>query len=196
MTSALLYSVLGFLLGALPFSVWLGLGLRGKDPRQVGDGNPGAANAWRAGGPGAGLLVLFLDAAKGGSSVALSRFVGGVHDWGLLPVSLAPVLGHVVSPFLRFRGGKGITTTFGVWSALTFWEVPTVFGLSLAVGLAILRTSGWIVVAAGVVALAYLLARRAPGPLVVAWGANLLLLAWTHRSDLARLPSSLRKGER
>lgn len=196
MPSALLYGVVGFLLGALPFSVWLGLGLKGKDPRRVGDGNPGAANAWRAGGPGVGLLVLFLDAAKGGSSVALARFVGGVHGWDLLPVSLAPVLGHVVSPFLRFRGGKGITTTFGVWSALTFWEVPTVLGISLAVGLAILRASGWIVVAAGVVALAYLLARRAPTPLVAAWGANLLLLVWTHRRDLARLPSARRKGER
>jgi len=192
----LLYSVLGFLLGALPFSVWIGLGLTGQDPRRVGDGTPGAANAWRAGGPGVGLLVLFLDAAKGGLPVALARYVAGVNGWDVLPVALAPTVGHVASPFLRFRGGKGIATTFGVWSALTLWEIPTVFGLSLAAGLAILRASGWTVVAASLVALAYLLARGAPTPLVVAWGANLLLLAWTHRRDLSRLPPARRKGER
>jgi glycerol-3-phosphate acyltransferase PlsY len=44
---------------------------------------------------------------------------------------LAPLLGHIFSPFLKFRGGKGLSTTFGIWLGLTLWLGPTVFGLSL-----------------------------------------------------------------
>lgn len=76
--------------------------------RQFGDGNPGATNALRAGGPGWG------GAAYPRSKLAKPRsplgwpLISGLHGWQLLPVALAPTLGHAYSPFLRGRGGKAL----------------------------------------------------------------------------------------
>ena len=69
--------------------------------------------------------------AKGALPVALAYYVFGVSGWGLMPVMLAPILGHAYSPFLRFKGGKAIAVTFGVWTALTVPFGPFVMAFSL-----------------------------------------------------------------
>ncbi len=187
MTSVLL-SVLGLALGSLPFSVWLGRIGAKADIRRHGDGNPGAANAWRAGGWRIGLAALLLDVAKAALPVALARAVGGLWGWALFPVALAPLVGHAFSPWLRFRGGKAVASTFGVWSALTYWEVPTVLGLSFAVLRMLQAVDGWTVVLSfpGV---ALFLSLRGAEPWVLATlGGNLVLLVWTHRRDLRSPP--------
>lgn len=183
-----LWTVLGFFAGSLPFSVWIGRLVARADVRRWGDGNPGAANAWRAGGWRAGLPALLLDYLKGATPVALARFGAGIDGWGLVPVALAPVLGHAFSPFLRFRGGKAIAATFGVWSGLTLWAGPTVMGLALTLAVALNRTDAWSAVF-GMVALGvYLLLTGAPGPLLAVWAGNLALILWKHRRDLRTPP--------
>ncbi len=117
----LLWTALGFLSGSLPFSVWLGKLLTRSDIRRYGDGNPGATNAWRAGGWQIGVPALLLDFLKRALPVGLARFWAGVDGWGLIPIALAPVLGHAFSPFLRFRGGKAIFVIlllFGLYGQL------------------------------------------------------------------------------
>lgn len=185
-------AVLGYALGSLPVSVWLVRWRRRADVRECGDGNPGAANAWKAGGWRIGLLTLLCDVAKGAVGPALGRWLLGVSGWLLLPVAIAPVLGHATSPWLRFRGGKGIACTFGVWSALTAWLVPTTFGLSLALFLPFQSVSGWTVVLASAVTLSTLGALGTDPALFSAFAANALLLAWTHREDL-RTPPRFRR---
>jgi glycerol-3-phosphate acyltransferase PlsY len=180
--------VIGILSGSLPFSVWLVRWIAHADVRKFGDGNPGAINAWRAGGWRAGVPVLVLDVVKGGLPVALARFVFELGSWSLVPVALSPVLGHVVSPWLRFRGGKGIAATFGVWSALTFWIVPTTLGLSMAAIMAFQTTSAWTVMMAALATLMALLLLRVEAFLIVAFVLNLGLLAWTHRKELLSAP--------
>lgn len=188
--AVLLWTVLGFFAGSLPFSVWMGRLVARADVRRYGDGNPGAANAWKAGGWRAGLPALLLDFLKGATPVALARFGAGIDGWGLVPVALAPVLGHAFSPFLRFRGGKAIATTFGVWSGLTLWAGPTLMGLALTLAVAFNRTDAWSAAFGVTVLGAYLLLTGAPGPLLAVWAGNLALILWKHRRDLRTPPQA------
>ena len=114
MKLAWLWFLVAFVFGALPLSVWLGRFALGVDIRKYGDGNPGAANVWRAGGKWWGLLAILLDGFKGLIPVAIANFAIGIEGWWLTAIALAPILGHTYSPFLNFRGGKALSTTFGV----------------------------------------------------------------------------------
>jgi glycerol-3-phosphate acyltransferase PlsY len=184
MLVALLWTGLGFLLGAMPFSPWLGRLVLHTDIRRYGDGNPGATNAWRAGGWRIGLPALILDYLKGAVPVGLAHFACGVSGWALVPVALAPVLGHAFSPFLHFRGGKAIAATFGMWSGLTVGEVPTMLGTFLALLLLVQTADAWSVVLGMLGTLAHLLLRRSPPFILAIWAGNMLILVWKHRHDL------------
>ncbi|HPD06802.1 MAG TPA: glycerol-3-phosphate acyltransferase [Candidatus Bipolaricaulis sp.] len=186
--TVLLFVLLGFGLGSLPFAVWVGKVWAKTDVRARGDGNPGAVNAWRAGGWRVGLLALVLDVTKGALPVALARSLGGLGGWALLPVALAPLLGHAFSPWLAFQGGKAVASTFGAWSALTYWEVPTALGLSFALIRTVQAVDGWTVILSFPVVAVYLILRRAEPWLLATLGANFALLVWTHRRELRSPP--------
>jgi acyl-phosphate glycerol 3-phosphate acyltransferase len=97
------FSLAGYLLGGVLFAVLLGR-LGRHDVRAVGDRNPGAVNAFKAAGPVAGAAALLLDFLKGAVPVGLARWVFGVEGWWLVPVALAPVLGHAFA--LRAVAGR------------------------------------------------------------------------------------------
>jgi glycerol-3-phosphate acyltransferase PlsY len=109
----------GFALGSIPFSWMLARLAGGVDIRRVGSGNVGATNVARTLGWVAGGAALLLDAAKGAGAVLLAPHVAGAGepDAGLVAGLLA-ILGHMVSPFLRFRGGKGVATGMGAFAIL------------------------------------------------------------------------------
>jgi glycerol-3-phosphate acyltransferase PlsY len=183
-----LWIVFAFLMGSLPLSVWLGrLGL-GLDIRQYGDGNPGAANVWRAAGPRWGLLSVLLDFLKGFLPVGLANYLFGLEGLALAAVALAPILGHAFSPFLRFNGGKALAVTFGIWAGLTLWLAPVILGILFGLFLAILRPEGWAVLAGSLSLLPVLLLLEANVVWLVVWAGMALILAWTHRADLSRPP--------
>ncbi|NIV30941.1 MAG: hypothetical protein GWN58_16055, partial [Anaerolineae bacterium] len=106
--AVVLWTGLAYLLGAIPFPFWLGRLAARRDIRSFGDGNPGAINAWKAGGWRVGLPALLLDYLKGAVPVGLAHFQYSLSGWCLVPVALAPVLGHASTPFLKFRGGKAV----------------------------------------------------------------------------------------
>lgn len=118
----------GFLVGAIPFSYLAVRWRTGRDLRQIGSGNPGATNALRAAGPAAGVAGLVLDAAKGFVPVWVARGAG-LTGAAVGSIAVASVIGHVLSPFLGFRGGKGVATGFGALTALN----PAAGALALAV---------------------------------------------------------------
>ncbi len=131
-----------FFLGSIPFS-YLAVRLRtGSDLRDVGSGNPGATNALRTAGPSVALLGLLLDIAKGFVPVWIGRSAG-LPDEALAAAAVATVLGHAFSPFLGFRGGKGVATGFGALSALN----PLAAGLSVVIFFLVLLA--WRVVSLG-----------------------------------------------
>jgi glycerol-3-phosphate acyltransferase PlsY len=127
---------------------------------------------------------MLLDYLKGVGPVGLARFQFGVSGWGLVAVTLAPVLGHAFSPFLRFRGGKAMAVTLGIWTGLTFGEGQTPLGILLGLFFLILRVDAWTVVLGMFGFLAYLLLRQADAFTLAIWGGNMLILLWKHRHDL------------
>ena len=184
----LLYLLFAFLCGSLPFSVWLGKLFLHRDVRHYGDGNPGAVNAFRAGGKLVGLLVLVLDISKGAVPVALAYHNLGYRGLPMWAISTAPVLGHAFSPFLGFKGGKAIAVSFGVWIGLTLWVVSLPAVLLILFWTALLDVSGWALMLTLAGMLVVLLA-GGPDPLYLAvLAGQAALLAWTHRADLRRRP--------
>ncbi len=177
------YILISFLLGALPLSIWV-TKLAGKDPRAVGDHNPGATNALKAGGKWIGLLALLLDISKAAAPIGLAYQILEIRGPAMLAIALAPTLGHAYSPFLRFQGGKALATTLGAWIGLTLWDVPLIALAGITLWFILLKNSGQAVLLtlAGI-ALYLTLAR--PEPLLF-WvlGLQTILLAWKHRGDL------------
>ncbi len=182
-----LFTLLGFGLGAIPFSLYLTRWAAGVDIRQIADGNPGATNAWRAAGWPVGLLAYFLDISKAVVPVLLAVHHFGVRDWGIVPVGLVPTLGHAFSPLLKGRGGKGLATILGAWIGVSLVEVPLVILLALVPIFLWLRKPAVSVLLTAALTLLYLLVfHRDP-----AWMTLLLLqtglVAWTHRQELSAL---------
>lgn len=179
-----MWTVVGFACGSLMFAYWLGRLRLHVDIRDYGDGNPGAGNAWRAGGWRLGLPAALLDYAKAAVPVWLAHYVAGIDGWGLVPIGLAPMLGHAFSPFLGFRGGKSVAATFGVWTGLTQLGGPLALAVTCGVFWTVQRADGWTMVWGLLGLLAYLVLRDPQPPLFVVWGANAALILWTHRRDL------------
>lgn len=138
---------------------------------------------------------MFLDYLKGVIPVGLAWFTFGVEGWAIVPVALAPVLGHAYSPFLRGRGGKAVATTFGVWTGLTVGAGPILLGLLLGVMFAVFTISGWAVLLTMLSFGAFVVTYYAPAhpEFVGVWLGNLLLLVVKHWSELTR-PPGIRLG--
>lgn len=177
-----------FLVGSIPFSWVIGRVFLHRDIRRIGDGNPGTANIWKAGGWPLGVSCLLLDFLKGALPVGLAYFYYQIGAWAILPVALAPVAGHAFSPFLRFHGGKAIATTFGIWTGLTLWQGPTILGLSLTALLYLITVDDWAVMGGMVVLLGFLPLLGAPPSFYAIWAGNLLILIWRHWGGLAERP--------
>jgi acyl phosphate:glycerol-3-phosphate acyltransferase len=119
-------TVLGYLLGAVPFGIVVSKAMGLPDPRTVGSKNVGFTNVLRVSGKKPGILTLLGDMGKGWllSWVAMQWLT--VESF-IMIVAIAPILGHLFSPFLGFKGGKGVATALGA-----------VLGLSPSIGLLLL----------------------------------------------------------
>ncbi|MGB9682856.1 MAG: glycerol-3-phosphate 1-O-acyltransferase PlsY [bacterium] len=102
-----------FLLGGVPFGYLVGKRLYSIDIRSKGSGNIGATNVLRTLGVLPGLIVLITDILKGAIPVIIGRSIGLSSEFYLL-AGASSVLGHCFSPFLKFKGGKGVSSTFGM----------------------------------------------------------------------------------
>ena len=136
-----------YLLGAIPFAVVVSK-LRGVDIRSVGSGNPGAHNVMQHVGRFWGWLVAALDFIKGVLPVIAGRLLGYDATWQLA-LGSAAMIGHITSPFLNFRGGKGQSTGFGMLIALN----PIGAFVGITIGLAVLGLTRIVVLSAFVAAL-------------------------------------------
>jgi glycerol-3-phosphate acyltransferase PlsY len=126
MTFAILLLV-AYLLGAVPFGLLIA-GTHGIDIRKVGSGNIGATNLARALGKKWAYLCFVLDLTKGLLPTIVAGFLlgdiqGATGLWARLGVGCAAVIGHIFPVYLRFKGGKGVATSFGV--AIGLWPYYT-----------------------------------------------------------------------
>jgi len=123
----------GYLLGSIPFGLLIGLS-RGVDIRRTGSGNIGATNLARALGTRFFWYAFALDAAKGfGPTLVVSVLAGRWHlpAWLALLTGVAALGGHMFPVYLKFKGGKGVATSFGM--VLGIWPVYTLAGLGAGV---------------------------------------------------------------
>lgn len=177
-----------FAVGSIPFGLLLGRWVAGVDVRKVGSGNVGATNVSRALGGRWFFVVLLLDAAKGAGPVLAAPLVAGeaASDWLRAACGFAAVLGHVFSPFLGFRGGKGVATGAGVFVALA--PLPAlcsfgIFGLVLAVSRFMSLASICAAASLAPVALAF----RRPAPEIVFGAVVAAVVIARHRANLGRI---------
>jgi glycerol-3-phosphate acyltransferase PlsY len=177
-----------FVSGSFPFSAWLGKLLLGVDVRQYGDGNPGAANVFRSGSKSIDLLALILDVSKAAVPVGLSYYNMGIRGIPMYLIAIAPILGHVFSPFLRFHGGKAIAASLGVWIGLTVWKASLVGVVGTVLGIMLMTSSGWAVMLGLAMILLALLLWMPDPLLLMVWVSETLILGWTHRYDLRHKP--------
>ena len=127
-----LFVLLGYIIGAYPTAYVIGRRMTGKDIRQIGDRNMGARNAYHELSHKAGILVFFIDTAKGYLAILIAQLFGASQSF-VLATGLAVVVGHNWPVFLGFRGGRGEATTIGVLLALTTKPMLIVASPAIAV---------------------------------------------------------------
>lgn len=183
--------VASYLLGAIPFGVLIARA-RGVDILKVGSGNIGATNVGRALGKGPGLAVWALDVLKSLAPTLVARALLKESLWGLDPqtqwflVGAAAIIGHCASPFLGFRGGKGISTALGA----IVGTAPLVAVLCFALFAVVLATTRYMAIASAVgvssVVVFSLLLGVTPQLLPV-FVLLALFVIYRHRSNFRRL---------
>lgn len=201
------YLLFGFMVGTIPFGVIVSRWFFGRDLRTAGSGNIGAANALRTLGRKAGIAVLLLDALKGAVAVLAAtqhiffatpphfeRLAAHAHvSFSTVPmaplVGLAAILGHCYSPWLRFRGGKGVATFLGVAFALS-WESGIAFvliwlAIVLPTGFSSLGSMLGTIVASAVVVSEMRNDIGSTAPLFAL--LSIVLIVWRHHENIMRI---------
>jgi glycerol-3-phosphate acyltransferase PlsY len=179
-----------FMIGGIPFGLLAGF-TKGVDLRHEGSGNIGATNAYRVLGKGHGIAVFILDFLKGFLPVCLAGYLlseGSLPpDLVLVVIGLAAVLGHNFSPFLGFKGGKGMATTAGI---LLAW-FPIALAICLGVWLLTFLISRYVSLASILASVALPVATLLTVPDQMAFIVAAFLLGamgiWKHRSNIRRL---------
>lgn len=188
------FSILSYLLGSLPSSVWISRGFHGLDIREHGSGNAGATNTFRVLGSKTGLIVLFLDVLKGVTAASLVLFLGSVvHGTDRyiniqLLFGLCAVLGHLFPIYENFKGGKGIATLLGM-----------AIGIDYALALACIALFLIVLISTRYVSLSSILATVAfpvfaififkrDEPLLIAFGiVAIIIVILTHQKNIKKL---------
>lgn len=189
--------VFSYLLGSIPTGYLLVRLFRNQDIRSVGSGNIGATNVLRSGGKGLGAATFALDVVKGALAVGLAAWIAPQMATAFPPrdiealAAVVAVIGHMFPVWLRFRGGKGVATGFGVflvaapWAALAAITVFIILLLlSRYVSLASILGAGSFPVFAW-----FLVRGEKPAPFIAAQIIVALLIILKHHANIRRLMS-------
>ena len=179
--------ILAYLIGATPTSYVAGRLGRRIDLRQHGSKNLGATNVYRVLGWRYAIPVALIDAAKGAIPVVILGAWANGPAWFSVALGLAAVMGHIFSPYVGFKGGKGVATAAGMFLALA----PLAVVISLPIWMAALWLSGYVSVASLAVAVLFpawvwLTTRDQP---YAVWAAVALavIIVYSHRHNIQRL---------
>ena len=143
--------LIAYVLGSIPNALWVGKTFKNIDVREHGSKNTGSTNAARVLGPKLGVFTLILDILKGALPTYLGIVLGanlltraaGIDKLDIIVIGMAAILGHTFSLFLKFKGGKAVATTLGVFLVLVPYAILillviffVIFGLTKYVSLA------------------------------------------------------------
>jgi glycerol-3-phosphate acyltransferase PlsY len=185
--AAVLWVLAAYLVGATPTAYLAGRLARGIDLREHGSKNLGATNVYRVLGWRWAIPVAVVDIAKGAAPVALFGAWAGGGAWFGVGLGIAAVLGHAFSPYVRFKGGKGVATAAGMFLALA----PLAVALALPLWGVCLWLSGYVSLSSILAAVAFPALVRVTRPAAAApfWAsvALALFIVFSHRSNIRRL---------
>lgn len=179
----LLWAVIGYLIGSIPFGVVVARVMGLGNLRDIGSGNIGATNVLRTGSKPAAAATLILDAGKGAVALMLARTIAG--EDAAQVAALAAMLGHCYPVWLGFKGGKGVATFLGILLALA-WPAGIAACIVWLIGAAVTRMSS----------MAGLLAAAASSILVIVMGYGMgyflcvlltVIVVWRHRANITRI---------
>ena len=176
---------LGYFAGSIPFAFLIPRCFAGVDVRNVGSGNIGAANVFRATRPLIGLAVFGLDVFKGFAIVLLATRLG-MDDPTRTAAGVATIMGHIYPVWLRFRGGKGVATAGGVFGVLS----PIATLASVAIFLVVTWWTRYISagsIAALLILVPLLYVMAAPPSMMIGASLVTVLVLYRHRGNLIRL---------
>ncbi|MBM3333037.1 glycerol-3-phosphate 1-O-acyltransferase PlsY [Candidatus Sumerlaeota bacterium] len=190
------FCIAAYLIGAIPFSWLFVRALKGMDLRTVGSGNVGSTNAMRVLGVRWGLVVQALDILKGWLPVFVAAKLPVLAgetvpvasiEYATLAIGACAVVGHVFPVYLRFRGGKGVNTSLGVFLALA----PKATLVALGIGLLVLAATRYVslcsITGAVVFPFAVLHFYPSRAEIAVVAGAVGVLVTFLHRANIKRL---------
>jgi glycerol-3-phosphate acyltransferase PlsY len=182
-----LWLLAAYLIGATPTAYLAGRLARGIDLREHGSRNLGATNVYRVLGWAWAIPVALIDIAKGAVPVALFVRWAETEPWLAIAVGIAAVLGHMFSPYVGFKGGKGVATAAGMFVALA----PLAVVIALPIWGVCLWLTGYVSLSSIIAATTFPLVVRVTRPDAVAtlWASVALaaLIVFTHRSNIRRL---------
>lgn len=178
-----IWALAGYLLGSIPFGIIvagvMGLG----DLRQIGSGNIGATNVLRTGSKTGAALTLIADAGKAGIAVLLTRALAA-EDAAQL-AGFAAFFGHCYPIWLKFRGGKGVSTFFGLLFALA-WPVGIAAGATWLITAALFRYSSLAALITAVLTPVFIIILEL-NHLFTLEIFLALLIFWRHKENIVRL---------
>ncbi|MDP2234458.1 MAG: glycerol-3-phosphate 1-O-acyltransferase PlsY [Actinomycetota bacterium] len=182
-----------YLVGAIPFSLLVGKLFYKVDLRLQGSGNLGATNVYRVFGWKAGLSVALLDIAKGSAAVGLAalltpaEFVSLQQDWLLIVAAMAAVAGHSYSPYIRFKGGKGVATAAGALLFVTPMAWMFLLVTFVSISLITRYVSLGSICAAVLYPILVTMFYRDRLAVIVAGFVIAAVVLWRHRTNMVRL---------
>ena len=189
--------MVSYLLGSIPFGYLIVSATTGADVRQSGSGGTGATNVTRRAGKAAGVLTLILDALKGAAAVIIAQtLLSGIDNaaWWIGMAGIVAMLGHIFPIWLGFRGGKGVATGVGVFTALS--PLAVLCGgvlFFIIVWLTRYVSLGSMIGAVSVPLFVWVdsLFRRGPDrlPIIVSTLVGAALIIYAHRANIGRLMS-------
>jgi len=189
MPNLILLIIFGYLLGSVPFS-YLIPKAKGIDIRKVGSGNVGATNVIRALGLKFGLLATILDLLKAVIPVYLAtRFL--LFDWQIALVAITPILGHILPPWLQFKGGKGVGSTIGVLLVLLGWKHFLILILIWLIVIAIFQIMSVASLLMSSLLPLFMAYFSYPLPYFFLVIALAVLIWWAHRENLQRIKEGI-----
>lgn len=187
MTTMLWLVPLCFLMGSLPFGVWIVKWKTGQDVTKLGSGNIGATNVLRTTGRMAGVLTLLLDIGKGMLAVYIADRASEGNALVMSAAALAVLFGHAFSPFMGFKGGKAVASFAGAFAYLTplpFAAIAVLFVATVAYSRYISLGS---ICGAMLFPFAVWLILHPAWPVLLAAAVAGLFITWRHSSNLERL---------
>jgi acyl phosphate:glycerol-3-phosphate acyltransferase len=187
-------AVVSYLVGGISWAYIIGKRFYGIDVRVHGSGNLGATNVFRTLGAKAAIATLVLDVAKGAAAVGFAWWLvptaaygEAAHTWAMITATMAAIVGHSYSPYIGFKGGKGIATAAGALLVLTPYAWPFLLGIFvIVVAFSRIVSLGSVMDA---IAYPFLCLVFYPGNWAILGFACVAasLVVWRHRSNIVRI---------